>query len=429
MEANSKVADLCPFMDDDGIMRLRGRFENAELTFDQKHPVILPAKSIMTERLIAHAHRQTLHGGVQQYTQYLRNQYWILGLRREIKTYISHCITCFRQRRQTADQLMADLPSCRVQRDKAFRRCGVDYAGPFDIKDRDGRYRRTLKSYAAIFVCLVTRAVHIELVGDLTSKTFLMALSRFLNWRREVREMWSDNGTVFVGADNELQRIREVWESTAVAESLTNRGIVWNFITPAAPHQGGLWEAAVKSMKHHLRRVMADHVYTFEELYTLLVRIEACLNSRPLRALTDDPKDCVALTPANFLIGEPTVRMLDEDIREVPANRVKRWQLIQRMEQLFWETWQADYIQGLQKRNKWLTERPNLQVDHLVLIREENLPPTQWRMGRVSEIHPGKDGLVRSATNRTATTELKRPLAKLCILPLPSANDSEDDDS
>lgn len=429
VEANSKVADLCPFLDDDGIMRLRGRLENAELTFDQKHPIILPAKSIMTERLIAHAHRQTLHGGVQQCTQYLRNQYWILGLRREIKTYISRCIPCFRQRQRTADQLMADLPSCRVQRDKAFRKCGVDYAGPFDIKDKDGRYRHTLKSYAAIFVCLVTRAVHIELVGDLTSKTFLMALGRFLDRRGQVREMWSDNGTVFIGADNELRRIREVWESATVAESLTGRGIVWNFIIPAAPHQGGLWEAAVKSMKHHLRRVMADHVYTFEELYTLLVRIEACLNSRPLRALTDDPKDCVALTPAHFLIGEPTVRMLDEDIREVPANRVKRWQLIQRMEQLFWETWQADYIQGLQRRNKWRTERPNLQVDQLVLIREENLPPTQWRMGRVSKIHPGKDGLVRSATIRTATTELKRPLAKLCILPLPSADDSADDDS
>ncbi|XP_017463990.1 PREDICTED: uncharacterized protein LOC108357424, partial [Rhagoletis zephyria] len=164
------------------------------------------------------------------------------------------------------------------------------------------------------------------------------------------------------------------------------------------PHHGGLWEAAVRSAKKHLYRTVGRQVLRFNQLSTLLVKIEACLNSRPLVPLHDDPSGSLALTPGDFLIGRPLNSRPEPPIANNPDNRLLYSQQLQKMFEHFWNRWQREYLSTLQARRKWERRRENLQLGDVVLIRNENLPPSHWRIGRIVEVHPGTDGLVRIVT-------------------------------
>lgn len=237
------------------------------------------------------------------------------------------------------------------------------------------------------------------------------------------RHFWlrSDKGLQFVGTMKELEAAINSWDFKELKAEVVKRGITWKFNTPLAPHQGGLWEAGVKSMKHHLRRVIGTHILTFEEFATVLARVEAVMNSRPLTALSDDPNDLTALTPAHFVIGKPLVRPLGPCVKEVPTNRLNHWQRLHKMEQEFSERWQKDYLASMQARNKWQKPQRNLQVGDLVFLMEDTLPPGQWMIGRVVECYPGKDGLVRNVQIRTAKGTYTRAVTKCCLLPVESA--------
>lgn len=151
---------------------------------------------------------------------------------------------------------------------------------------------------------------------------------------------------------------------------------------------------------------------------TLLCQIEACLNSRPLGPLSLEPLDFEYLTPEHFLIGAPLIAIPEPSLLELNETRLNRWQLVQRMRERFWRLWSTDYLLQLQQRHSWPKPCKNIEVGELVLLRNDNLPPSKWELGRVIESHPGKDGLVRVVTVRTATTTYKRPIAKLCRLPI-----------
>lgn len=262
----SKLLAMSPFLDEKKLMRARGRLESGTLSYDQKHPIILPASATLTQRLIRLAHEQTLHGGTQMTMHHLRERYWIPRLQNAVKQCVRHCVTCYRYNSASTEQMMADLPSDRVQQAKPFENCGVDFAGPIKIKAWQGRDAPIcLKAYIAVFVCLVTKAVHLELVSDLTSKAFLDALDRMQARKGRIRKMRSDNGTTFVGAYHELMERLARWIEICgeLREDSQARQIEWTFITPLAPHHGGLWEAAVKSVKYHLTRVIGSSVYVY----------------------------------------------------------------------------------------------------------------------------------------------------------------------
>ena len=208
---------------------------------------------------------------------------------------------------------------------------------------------------------------------------------------------------------------------------LASQGTEWRFIPPSAPHFGGLWEAGVKATKFHLRRVMGEQLLTYEELSTLLCQVEACLNSRPLYPLSSDPSDYQALTPGHLLIGESPVCVPEPSTAQsaVGASVLSRHQLITNMRDHFWRRWSDEYLNHLQQLGKWCTRSANLLPGTLVLLRDELLPPARWSMGRIVRTHPGDDGLVRVVTIKTATSELRRPVTKLCPLPVepPTAAD------
>lgn len=323
---------------------------------------------------------------------------------------------------------MGQLPRTRVTPSRPFLFTGVDYAGPVALKAWRGRGHRTYKGWLCIFVCFSTSALHLEVVTDSTSDTFIAAFRRFTGRRGVCHTLYSDCGTNFQGADAELQRLFRAGtrESTQAANSMANDGTTWVFNPPGAPHMGGKWEAAVKSVKHHLRRTIGESSLTFEELTTLLTQIEAVLNSRPLEPLSDDPDDLSVLTPGHFLIGEALTAIPEPSLREVNVGRLSRWQYIQSRLQHFWDHWSSGYLQQRQAISKWHHPSHEIRVGSMVLLTNENLPPAKWALARVLELHPGQDGLTRVVTIRTATSTLKRPIAKLALLPIHHSGSSID---
>ncbi|XP_017485290.1 PREDICTED: uncharacterized protein LOC108373859 [Rhagoletis zephyria] len=188
---------------------------------------------------------------------------------------------------------------------------------------------------------------------------------------------------------------------------------------------GGLWEAGVNSFKSHFKKVASAHKYTFEELSTLLCRIEACLNSRPLSPSSNEPNDLEPLTPGHFLTGGHLMAPPEPDVNENPASIVNRWQKLKALHQTFCRRWKVEYLAELQKRIKWKHPKENMKTGDLVVIREDNLPPTEWRLGRVVNLHPGTDGRVRVVDILTEKGQVTRPLVKLLLLPPYNDGNSE----
>jgi hypothetical protein len=192
----------------------------------------------------------------------------------------------------------------------------------------------------------------------------------------------------------------------------------WNFIPHKEPLRR-IMEGSSQPMKHHLRWTLGAQIATYKELCTLLAQIEACLNSRPLWALSDDPLNPTYLSPGHFLIGEPITQLPDADITNVKYNRLSRWQSFQQELQQFWQRWSADYLQNLHQRRRWMKTNPNTQSGALILLREDNTT-LQWPTAVVTNVHLGKDGIVRVVTIRTPKGEFKRPITKICPLPCES---------
>lgn len=411
---------LTAFLDGEGIIRVGGRLKHSALTEEAKHPVIIPRDSRLTTLIIADAHLKTLHGGTQLTLAYTRQQYWIVGGRAAVKSHILRCVECARQRGIRAHQLMGQLPLSRVTPSRAFTVIGIDYAGPLTIKTWKGRGAKTDKGWICVFVCFTTSAVHLEAVTGCSTDTFLAAFKRFSSRRGLPTTVYSDCGTNFIGANAELKKLFVQYskEHKNLATHLATQNIDWHFNPPASPHMGGKWEATVKSVKFHLRRTVGETLLTFEELATLLSQIEAVLNTRPLEPLTDDPTDVSALTPAHFLTGSTINSVPEPSLEDLALTKLSRWQLIQRKVQEFWAQWSMHYLQYLQTISKWQHPCHDIKIGSLVLLTDERLPPSKWPLARVLELHPGQDGLTRVVTIQTASTTLKRPIAKLCILPI-----------
>ncbi|XP_075161640.1 uncharacterized protein LOC142234394 [Haematobia irritans] len=255
--------------------------------------------------------------------------------------------------------------------------------------------------------------------NNLSTTTFLAAFHRFISRRGCPKTIFSDNGTNFVGASREMEKeLRSVLKEgrDKVCSAYQFQQLSWQFIPAGAPHMGGLWEAAVKSFKTHFRKHASGFKYTFEEFSTVLSRIEACLNSRPLCPMSESSQELVALTPGHFLVGSPILAPPEQLEEESPLHLVHRFRKMKALSQQFCLRWKDEYLKGLQKRYKWKFPQRDIEVGDLVVIRDEQLPPTSWKLGRVDDVHPGSDGRVRVADVRTANGVVRRPVVKLVIL-------------
>ncbi|XP_066585557.1 uncharacterized protein [Prorops nasuta] len=369
---SKKFARLSPFLDEHGILRVGGRLHKSNLSYAQKHSNYI-AESSFDRLLDTRDSSETL-----------------------ARRYSNHAAS-------TKSTKMGNLPAQRISSSVPFTHTGTDFCGPFFIKDRKFRNRIKIKVYVCVYICMSIKAVHLELVSDMSTEGFLASFRRFLSRRGLPQHVYWDNGTNFVGARNQLKEIYEILNTdSSIKEigsfAIKNR-IVWHFIPPATPHFGGLWESTVKIFKHHLYRVIGESLFTFEELNTLMTEIEGVINSRPIASVSCDPNDLQALPPGHYLIGRPLTSLPERQFSSTPCNRLSTWQHITKM------------------RSKWTKNTPNIQLNALVLIKNKGLPCSQWALGRVKEIHTGDDGIVRAVTLHTATGDLRRGTNYLCPVP------------
>ncbi|XP_037813774.1 uncharacterized protein LOC119604939 [Lucilia sericata] len=291
ISSKSNLLTLNPFIDSNGFVRINGRLTRSPgLTYDERYPKILPYAARFTRLFVEHVHKCSAHGGHSLMLRLVRNEFWVPKLKNLIRTVIFNCKECTIYRKKTGQQIMAALPPERASLTRPFTHTGLDFAGPFDIKSYIGRGCRITKGYVLVFVCFATKAIHLGATGDMSTETFLGAFARFFSRRGCPAHIYSDNGTAFVGAANLLevdrkQFLLQLREKVLVRNSF--QPVEWHFIPPGAPHMGGLWEADVKSVKTHFRKIAGMQKFTFEEFSTMLTRIEACLNSRPLTAMSE----------------------------------------------------------------------------------------------------------------------------------------------
>lgn len=412
---------LKPFLKD-GVIRVGGRLRNSDLSYDEKYPILLPRKDPILNLLVEYHHKLNCHAGPDLLMALLRQKYWILSARNLIRNRIHKCMPCFRLRPKPTFPEMADHRSCRVvQSAKPFIHTGTDYAGPFKVTITRGRGIRSTKAYVCLFVCMTTRAVHIELAGDLSTASFMGAFKRFLSRRGPVGRIYSDNGTNYIGAKRKLSELHEFlsskYHNTEFGNVLAENRIDWSLNVPTASHFGGNWEANIKSLKSHLYRVIGDTILSFEELCTVLTQIESVMNTRPLcRTLSSDPSEPLALTPAHFLNLTPLKCLPAEEIDE-NLTTLARHDLLDKLVQSFWKRWRREYLHTLQSRRKWNTPVDPVVVGSVVILINDNSPPLHWPLGVVEEVFPDSTGVTRIARVKTAIGSYLRPVVRLCPLP------------
>ncbi|XP_055636134.1 uncharacterized protein LOC129775417 [Toxorhynchites rutilus septentrionalis] len=307
-DTNSPLKNLNIFCGNDGLLRLNSRLSNLKGPYDSRYPLLLPANHHLSTLIARSLHLRTAHAGPSLLLSTMRQSYWPIQGRLLVRRVVRNCITCFRCSPSNTHQQMAPLPTVRLSPARVFSYSGLDYCGPFNIRPSYGR-GPNVKMYVALFVCLSVKAIHVEIVPNLSSGACINAIKRFVARRGRLIELRCDNATAFVGADREMRELRhqykqqfqtDQWEQFCLDE-----GISFKFIPARSPHFGGLWEAGVKSFKFHFRRIFGGSSYTLDEFTTAAAHIEGILNSRPLTPLTDHPDDLAVLTPGHFLIGEP----------------------------------------------------------------------------------------------------------------------------
>lgn len=253
LPVSNPLSAFSPYIDQAGFLRVGGRLQKSDLKHSVIHPIILSVKSRIVQLMVRHTHQMLRHAGPSTVMSTLASSYHIPRLKALLRKISRICVPCRRIYAKSSRQLMGELPASRVHPVRPFSIVGLDFAGPLLTKRGHPRKPTLVKAYVCVFICFATRAVHFEVVSDLSTPAFLAALTRFVSRRGMPSDVHSDNGKNFVGAEAELQRVVQHLNTTDAQEKLSNwvsqRGIHWHFTPARAPHFGGLWEAAVRSMK------------------------------------------------------------------------------------------------------------------------------------------------------------------------------------
>ena len=277
--------------------------------------------------------------------------------------------------------------------------------------------------FLVLFTCFSSRAIHLESITQLSADCFILALRRFLARRGPILSLRSDNGTNFVGAANEFRKLYNEMDHTKISNFLSEERcewIRWERNPPEASHTGGVWERQIRSVRNTLSALLDEHssLLTDEVFRTLLAEAELIVNSRPITTDPENP-ELVALSPIQLLtLKSKVVLPPPGEFQREDIYCRKRWRHVQHLANVFWSRYRKEYLQSLQYRNKWNKERRNFCVNDIVLLKDANVPRQQWPMGKVIQVFPSADGLVRSVELKvpTATSTLKRPIQKLVLL-------------
>lgn len=424
-----QLKSLDPKVGEDGILRVGGRLGMSDQTAEIKHPAILPKTGHITKLIIDYHHRLTGHPGRGITMSAIREKgYWITGLSSAVSQVIHSCVSCKKLRGKIEVQKMADLPQVRTEPAPPFTYSGMDCFGPFLVKDR----RKEIKRYGLLFTCLTSRAVHIEMIDDLSTDSFLNAFRCLVAMRGDVKTLYSDQGTNFKGAQSELAKSISEITDTFHRSLATKFGCEFLFNTPSSSHMGGVWERQIQSARHALNglRLERHAQLTSSSLRTLFYEVTGIINSRPLTVEDLNDPEIQPITPNHLLHLKSNILLPPPgDFDEVDGYSRKQWRRVQHLANIFWKKWRHGYLQSLQNRQKWISGRPGVDVGDVVIVMNDNPLRNQWRLARIVELIPSHDGRVRKVKLRLGNTELdkkgrptkqsselERPVAKLVVL-------------
>ncbi|XP_036340511.1 uncharacterized protein LOC118749837 [Rhagoletis pomonella] len=410
----STLRTLNPFIANDGMLRVCGRIERAACTsIEARQPIILPNNHRVTRLLAEYYHVKFLHINVATVMSEIRQRYWIPSLRRLLNSVQSRCQLCRVKRAKPQQPQMGVLPPDRVTPYvRPFTYTGLDFFGPISVTIRRQREKR----WVALFTCLTVRAIHLEVATDLSSDACLICIRNFINRRGVPVVIRSDNGTNFVGIAKELQGVSSFLDSSSLTAGLTPLGIRWKFNTPANPSEGGAWERLVQSVKKALFTMLKEHSPRLETLQSLLIETGNMVNARPLTHLPVTPEEPEPLTPNHFLLGCPNSTQTPAPFDHRLLCVRKQWRVVQNLKNGMWHQWVREYLPELTRRTKWCLPEKPIQPGCLVLICEAESPRSQWKRGRVVELHYGRDGVARSAHVTTSSGVYRRPISRLAVL-------------
>ena len=374
--------------------------------------MIIPQDHQLCRLVIMDCHKKLNHEGTEHVRNELRLLYWIPHSRSTVRKVLNDCSLCKRRRVKPQPPLMPSLPKDRLQVAAPFSKVGVDYFGPVTVK----HLRKQEKRHGCLFTCLVTRAVHLEVAKSLETDSFINALRRFIARRGPPSDIYSDNGTNFVGADRELKQSLEQWNQSQIADYLSQKDIQWHFNPPASPHFGGIWERLVQSCKKALKVVLHGQVVTDEVLETVFAETEALVNSRPLTEVSSDDSSLEAITPNHFLISRANPVLPCGVFSDKEISSKKRWRQVQVVVDHVWSRWLKEYLPALIGRKKWNLPTHNLIVGDLVSVVDEKTQRGDWPLAHVRRIFPGKDDTIRVCEVKTKYGLYKKPVAKLALL-------------
>ncbi|XP_026224940.1 uncharacterized protein LOC113168151 [Anabas testudineus] len=424
-EVNKKspLARLNPAISPEGLLRIGGRFEQADLNEKEKHPVILPGKHHVSTLLIRHYHEQVEHQGRTFTEGAVRAAgVWLIGGKRCISSILHGCVSCRKLSGRRESQKMSDLPQERLSISPPFTYTGVDVFGPWFVTARRTRGGETKnKRWAVLFTCLSTCAVHIEVVESMDTSSFINSLRRFFAIRGPSKQLHSDCGTNFVGACKELQ-FYKVQKELDVQRYTNNQGCSWHFNSPHSSHKGGVWERMIgiarRILDSMLTRTPSSRL-THEVLCTLMGEVMSIINSRPLVSVSSDPEVPQILTPAMLLTRKQCVPPPPGEFTEKDMYK-QQWRQVQRLADQFWCRWKREYLHTLQVRHKWQESSRNIEQGDIVLLKDSQTCRNDWPMGLVTKTFPGRDGKVRKIEIKTTKDgylkKFLRPVTEIVLL-------------
>jgi len=390
IEKKSKLISLNVYLDDNEILRCKGRTEHLNSHGDV---IVLPHNHRITFLILRWFHERLHHQMHETVINRIRGQFYIHRLRVLYRTVRMSCQIC--KNNSAAPQIpqMAALPAARLAAfERPFTYTGIDYFGPLFVS----LGRRREKRWGVLFTCLTVRAIHIEIAHSLDASSCVMAIRSFISRRGSPREIYSDNGTNF----------------KAASKILCDQ-IKWKFNPPNSPHMGGAWERLIRSVKNVLYSLCPTMQFNDESLKCALNEVEFTINARPLTFVSVDSADDEAITPNHLLVGS------SDGFKPICNEKTDlrlRWHQTQKFADQFWRRWLKEYVPIISRRSKWFNKCAPIKIGDIVVIVDPDLPRNNWPKGIVVDAMKAKDGQVRSVTVKTQTSLLQRPVAKVAVL-------------
>ncbi|XP_064640944.1 uncharacterized protein LOC135495877 [Lineus longissimus] len=421
VKAGSKIAPLDPFLDDKGIIRVGGRLSRSSMSYEVKHPVLIPRTCHLASLIVKRFHQKVGHSGRGMTLNSIRQAgFWIVNARSIVAKFIMGCVCCRKLRGNPCVQKMSDLPTDRLEPAAPFSYAAVDLFGPYTVKSG----RSEPKRWGVMFTCLASRAIHIETANQLTTDSFLNAYRRCVSRRGKIRFLRCDRGSNFVGGQNQLLAALQEMDRDKIKHELLKDDCDWvdfemNF--PVSSHMGGVWERMIGAARKVLSALLMGTGAQLDDelLRTLLCEVEYIVNSRPLTVVDSTSADLEPLSPIQLLtlksqvVKPPPGKFVKQDIYSK-----KRWRCVQALANQFWERWRGEFLVMLQPRKKWLSQQRNLEPGDVVMLVEEGQPRCAWPLARVTKVCPSQDKLVRKVEIFVGKTKslLDRPVHKLILL-------------